>query len=118
MEDKLEMPRPLSKKELLLREFEQVKREKKISRTRAAVVRNQILRAYEILENIRFDYVSDTAFRDCIVSSKKHLEAAIDDFLMSDKYWEDRVDFFTKMTIEDYKKWKKRPVVQQSGKIK
>ena len=64
MKNKLEMPPKLSKEELIEREYKQVCREKKIARSRAAVVRSQLVRAYEILENIRFDFVGDTAFRE------------------------------------------------------
>ncbi len=117
MEDKREKDlKELTSEEKLEREFKEFNRDKLSSRTRAAVVRSQIIRAYEILEGIRFDFVSDTAFRDKIVRAKKSLESAIDDFLMSDKYWEDKVDFFMKMSLEDYKKWKNRPTAQSKGK--
>ena len=118
MGDKLkEVSRTLTEKEKLEKEFKQVKREKLISRSRAAVVRSQIVRAYEILENIRFDFVSDTAFRDKIVRAKRSLESAVNDFLMSDKYWEKRAKEFSNMTLKDYKSYKNMPTVQQ-GKAK
>jgi len=102
---KVEMPQ-LSKKELLEREHKKVIRSKVISRTRSAVVRSQLVEAYKILENIRFDGVSDTAFRDKVIRAKKSIESAIDDFLMSDSYWEKRIDFFQKMSLKEYKKHK------------
>ena len=122
MEDKLEkmeMPRLLTEEEKLEREFEKVKREKLVARSRAAVVRSQIVRAYEILENIRFDFVSDTAFRDKITRAKRSLESAVNDFLLSDAYWEKRVKEFGSMTFKDYRVYKNRPTVKWGkGKVK
>lgn len=117
MGDKIpDAPRPLTKEEKVEREFRQIKKEKLIARTRAAVVRSQLVKAYEILENIRFDFVSDTAFREKIVHAKHSIESAIDDFLMSDKYWEDRVDYFGKMTLEMYKEFIKQPAGKPTQK--
>ena len=94
-----------TKKELLERKYKRTIREKKISRVRSAIVRSQLVEAYKILESIRFDYVSDTAFREKVVRAKQSIENAIDDFLMSDSYWEKRVDFFTKMSLKEYKSY-------------
>ncbi len=96
-------PYPWTPKELMEQEYNLKLRELKISRTRASVLRLQITKAYEILENIRFDYLSDTAFRDYIVKAKKNLEGAMSDFLLSDTYWEDRVNKHKKMTHQEYK---------------
>ena len=108
MEDK---SRELTKEQKLEREFEQIKRERKIARARASVVRTQIVRAYEILENIKFDFVSDTAFRDKIVRAKRSLESALDDFLMSDRYHEKDVDKFNAMSLNDFKEWQNQGTV-------
>ena len=116
MEDKLMEPifvEP-TEEETLQREFDQKKRDCKRGRIRSAIVRSQIVRAAEILEGIRFDFVSDTAFRDKITRARRSLESAIDDYLMSDKYWEERVDKFWNMKLEDYIKHKNRPTVQES----
>jgi len=84
----LEQPRKLSQKEELEKKHEQRIRETRIGRTRAALVKRQVLDAYEILENIRFDYIGDTAFRDHWVRAKNGLESMINDFLLSDNYHE------------------------------
>lgn len=106
MENKLEMtevikPRKLSNEELLQKKV----REAKISRTRASVVRSQIVKAYEVLENIRFDFVSDTAFRDMITRAKSSLENALNDFLLSDNWQESQVNKFKKMTPKEFGKY-------------
>ena len=94
----------LSKEELMDREYRQKQRELRIARIRAGVVRNQITRAYEILENIRFDYLGDTAFRDKITTAKQGLERAMSDFLLSDNYWEEAKDRHNKLTPFEYDK--------------
>ena len=83
-------------------EWEKNKRELQITRMRATLVRGQISQAYEILENIRFDYLSDTAFRDKIVKAKKGCELAIGDFLLDDQYWKGRTERHNKMTPLEY----------------
>jgi len=93
-----------TKEELLEKQYNRKLREKIISRTRSAVVRSQLVRAYEVLENIRFDHVSDTGFRDKITSAKQAIERAVNDFLMSDGYWEKRIKAFQKLSLEEYKK--------------
>ena len=114
MEDKLkpDVSEEPSRDELLEGRRRVAIRERLISRTRAAVVRSQVIRAYEILENIRFDHVSDTAFRDKITRAKKNLERAIDDFLLSDRYHEDSVDKIIKMTPKEYDDSKHSPGAQ------
>jgi hypothetical protein len=107
-----------TKEELLQRQYDQRRREFLIARTRAGVVRSQILRAYEILENIRFDFVSDTAFRDKIVHAKRGLESAINDFLLFDSYWENSIQKHRKMTPEEYDKYLKMPIIQKGQSIK
>lgn len=97
------MPPKLSKKELMERAYKQKWRELKIAKTRAGVLKNQITRAYEILENIRFDFLSDTMFRDYIVVAKRQLEGAMCDFLLSDSYWEERIKEHRKLTPKEYR---------------
>lgn len=98
------MPKPqsLSKEELSERQYKQKTRELKIARTRAGVLRKQITEAYQTLENIRFDYLSDTAFRDKIVEAKRSLESAINDFLLDDSYWSKSVKEHQKMSHQEY----------------
>ena len=110
------IPNALSKKELLEKQYKQEHKELRIARTRAGIVRNQVLSAYEILENIRFDYISDTMFRDYIVSSKRELEGAISDFLLSDSYWENKIVELRKMTPEKYNKTLNQSTIQKGGK--
>jgi len=117
MENIIEVNPQLSKEELSERQHSQKERENLISRTRAGVVRNQIIRAYEILENIRFDFISDTAFRDKIVKAKRSLESAMNDYLLFDSYWENRIKEHRKMTPEQYAEYLQQPIVQ-SGKGK
>lgn len=77
-------------------------RERKIARTRASLVRNQILKAYEILELIRFDFIGDTAFREYIVRAKKELEGSISDYLLDDAYWKNTMNKLRKMDEKEY----------------
>ncbi len=93
---------PITKEELLERQYKDKKKELRIGKMRAEVVKKQIIDAYYILENIRFDYVSDTAFREKIVGAKRELEFAMSDFLLSEIYWEGKIDRLNKLTIEEY----------------
>ena len=88
------------------RDYKLKERELKIARMRAELVRRQISDAYEILENIRFDYLSDTAFREKIVKAKIGCENAIGDFLLDDGYWKNRIDEHRKLTSTEYVKQK------------
>lgn len=83
-------PKKLTTEEKQLRQYEQHRREILIANARAEVVKKQIVDAYTILEGIRFDYVSDTAFRDKITEAKKGLESALSDFLLSSVWHDDR----------------------------
>ena len=98
------VPVKLSKEELVERAYKKKVRELKIARTRAGVLRKRITDAYEILENIRFDFLGDTMFREYIVRAKKELESAISDFLLSDTYWEKRIKEYREMTPKEYDK--------------
>lgn len=113
----LEAPKPLTKEEKLQRQWKLKLREKKIALTRAGVLRKQITEAYEILENIRFDYLGDTAFRDKIVRAKKALESAYDDFLLDDSYHRRKIDELGKLTPEKYDEMlKNTPIADQNPK--
>lgn len=116
MGDKIEYPKKVSaeitKGESLRRNYNKRSRNLRISRTRGGLVRNQILRAYEILENIRFDHISDTAFREKIVRAKQSLESAIGDFLLDDNYWNRKIKKHREMTPEKYDAYLKKPVTQ------
>jgi len=107
------VPENPSKKEVSEWNFKKKKRDLNISRMRANVLKKQIVSAYEILENIRFDYLSDTMFRDYITEAKKQLECAIGDFLLSNAYWKDKIDEYDEMSLKDYRKmvanWDKQP---------
>jgi len=109
-----EVPNYLSPEELLQRQYDKELREERISRTRAGVVRSQILRAYEILEDIRFDHIGDTAFRDKVTKAKQGLEQAISDFLLRDEYWEGRIKIHRDMTPKEYDEYLKGPVFQDA----
>ena len=100
----LDMPQPLPPDEVMERAYKQKWRELKIAKMRAGVLKNQIARAYEIIENIRFDFLGDTMFRDYFVGVKRELEGAMSDFLLSDGYWERRIDEHRKMTPKEYDK--------------
>jgi len=105
----------LTNEDVQERQWKQVLREKRIARARANVLRKQITEAYEILENIRFDYLGDTAFRDKIVKAKRELESALSDFLLSDSYWENWIDKIRKMTPEEYDKQLKDTTIVNKG---
>lgn len=119
MEDikNLETPKPPSKEELMEIEYKKKWREIKISRMRACVLRNQIIKAYTILENVRFDFLGDTMFREYFTRAKRELEGALSDYLLSDNYWEERFKQHREMTSEEYEIKKNQPMVLQ-GKIK
>ena len=108
--EKLEMPK-LSKVEITEREYNKKRREIKIARTRASVLRSQITKAYEILENIRFDFLNDTMFREYFTRAKKELEGAISDYLLSDSYWEERIKKHHEMTYREYDEMIHKPTM-------
>ena len=104
--ENIQRPEPvsqlLSKEELMEREYKKKWRELKIAKARSLVLRKQIIGAYEILENIRFDFLGDTVFREYIVGAKRELEGAISDFLLSDYYWEKAIKRHREMTPKGY----------------
>ena len=122
MEDKI-INKPISpyvptEEERIEKQYRDKYKELKIGRMRAAVVRSQILEAYKILESIRFNYVSDTMFRDYITSAQKSLESATSDFLMSDTYWEKQVEKHKKMSFKEYDDFletEKKPFAESGG---
>ncbi len=107
--------KPLSKEEKIERKYKQKGREIRIARTRALVLRKQIAEVYEILENIRFDFLGDTAFRDKIVKAKRNLENAVSDFLLDDSYWKERIEKLRKMTPGEYNESLKSIVTNTQG---
>jgi hypothetical protein len=113
MEDKLqeEMDYVPSEEERQQRQYDKELRHIAIARARANVVRSQITQAYSILEDIRFDHLGDTAFRDRITKSKRALESALSDFLLSDPYWEKREKKMWKMSPAQYDAHLKEPAV-------
>ena len=94
--------RKLSDKERIEREYENELRDLKIGRMRAVVVRSQVTEAYKILESIRFDFVSDTMFRDYATRAKQNLEGMISDFLLSDNKWEEWIDNHRGLSAKEY----------------
>ena len=114
MEDKLkpevtDAPETITKEEQLSRAHSVAIRVRLVNRARAAVIRSQVVRAYEIIDNIRLTQgLSDTAFRDKITKAKKSLEFALQDFLLSDTYWESRREHHNSLTSEEYDKQLKK----------
>ena len=85
-----------TKGELRLKEYDQRVRELRIKSVRAEVVKKQLVEVYEKLENIRLDYLSDTAFRDMITGAKREIESALNDYLLDTGYWKKRLLDFPK----------------------
>ena len=108
MEDKLkpevaDASESVSKEEQLSRAHSAAIRVRLVNRARAVVIRSQVVRAYESIDNIRLTQgLSDTAFRDKITGAKKSLEMALSDFLLSDKYHEEALNKIYKMSDKEY----------------
>ena len=108
MEDKLksevaDAPETTTKEEQLSRAHSAAIRVRLVNRARAAVVRSQVVRSYEIIDNIRLTQgLSDTAFRDKLTGAKKNLEMTLSDFLLSDKYHEEALNRLYKMSDKEY----------------
>lgn len=85
-------------------EYDKELRELKISRAKAKVLLKNTVNIYETLDNIRFDYLSDTMFRDYYVKAKISLEGAIGDFLLDDNYWKERINNHLNTTPKEYYK--------------
>lgn len=92
----------ISLEEQLERQYKQKQQEQRIALMRSFVLKKQITEAYQILENIRFDYLGDTAFREKIVKAKSNLELAINDFLLDDNYHREKINWLNKMTPREY----------------
>lgn len=116
MEDILVPQKPTLEQKLEW-QYKEKRRELHIARMRASVVRNQVVEAYEHIENIRFDYVSDTAFRDKITQAKKGLESALGDFLLSDGYWEKRIEDHRHLTPQEFDDLLKNPAYPTESKV-
>lgn len=98
----MDTPKESTSEERLQWDYDVYLSELQIGRARGAVVKKQVVDAYEILDRIRFDYISDTAFRDKIVSAKKGLERALGDFLLDDNYWERKYKEHNLLTPKDW----------------
>lgn len=82
---------PLSKEEQVIKEYKEKNRNLEESLARAAVVRRQLSEAYEILENINFKHLGDTAFQEKIVRAKRSIASAMKDFLLDNQYWRGKI---------------------------
>ena len=103
MEDGVTLePYKPTKEEVIKRQYDDKAKDIRISLARATVVKSQASQAYNLLENIRFDYLGDSAFRDELTQAKKHLEYFIGDFLLDDHYWHERKAEHKKMTPKQY----------------
>jgi len=90
--------------EIQERKWQKHFRELRITRMRASVVRDQLIKTYQIIENTRWDYLSDTVLRDGVTRAKRELEALADDFMLSDNYWEGKIKEFRKVSPKEYAK--------------
>lgn len=111
MED-IAQPEKITEEERQLRQYKQETRELFISNARSNVVKSQITQAYGILENIRFDHISDTAFRDKVTQAKRNLESALHDFLLSEAFWEKSIKTHQGRTPAEYDEHLKSPATQ------
>ena len=109
---------PMTKKEQQLRQWKNREKELYITNARSHVLKKQITEAYEILENIRFDFLSDTAFREKIVAAKRGLEWALGDFLLSDSYHLLKRNEHAKLSPEEYDLLLKTPTIQEQCEVK
>lgn len=105
MENIAPKPTQLTQEELNERQYRQKQRENRIALMRSMVLRKQITEAYEILENIRFDYLGDTAFREKIINAKRSLELAMDDFLLDSVYHKEVGDRLNIMSPCEYNEY-------------
>ncbi len=101
MED-IEQPEIVTEEERQLRQWKQELKEKRITQAKRNVVKKQLTEAYEIIDNIRFDYIGDTAFRDKVTDAKKGIESALCDFLLSDHYHETKRKEHQEMSPKGY----------------
>ena len=117
MEDGVTLgPYKPTKEEVIKQQYDGKAKDIRISLTRATVVKSQASQAYNLLENIRFDFLGDSAFRDQLTQAKKHLEYFIGDFLLDDHYWHERKAEHRKMTPKQYDTYLKSiPTQAQSG---
>ena len=104
MENKV-IQEEISEEEFLLRQWKDREKTILICNARSHVVESQITEAYGMVENIRFDFLGDTAFRDKIVQAKKSLESALSDFLLSGEYHRMKLKEHRSRTPEEYSKY-------------
>ena len=82
--------------------YTQKEKELGIALIRSSVVKSQITKSYETLENIRFDFLGDTAFRGKVVRARKALESAMYDFLLDENYWRKKIKEHREITAKEY----------------
>ena len=99
MEDNVQKP---DKKAKLLWQYKIHEKGILMSLAQCNVMKKQATEAYEILWNMRFDMLSDTAFRDKITRAKKELESFFKDFLLDPSYHRERLNEHRKMSPEEY----------------
>lgn len=105
------VPVSISYEESLKRDLKKKQREARISKARSLVLTKQITSAYEILENIRFDFLGDTAFREKITMAKGNLESALSDFLLNQSFHDNNIKKFMNMELKDFEIYQKSPVM-------
>lgn len=110
MEDTAQLPKTQeqTEEERIKRQYDDEWREIRKANARHLVVKEEIIKAYKILEDLRLDYVNDTMFRDYITIAKKNLEGALLDFLMDDAYWLEKKETHRKRTPKEYDEWLKQ----------
>lgn len=91
-----------TKEELQQELFDDKAKELRIQLARASVVKQQATRAYGIVEDIRLDFLGDTAFRGKLTSTKKGLESFLGDFLLDDHYWREKIKEHRSRTPKEY----------------
>lgn len=108
----VEGPTPLTPAEIQQREYNEQGRYITRANAHAQVVKKQLADAYEILDNISFECLGDTMFRDYIFSAKERIAGALGDFLLSDAYWEEKKKKHRKMTPAEYAEYISSPMKQ------
>jgi len=70
-------------------------------RAKAATMKFKLTQAYQIIDSMTPppEGLSDTAFTDKLHAAKANIASAICDFLMSDSYWEDRIEALRRSVV-------------------
>ncbi len=66
-------------------------KELKTKRAAAKKLKKNLEQAMRILNRINYTFTKDTMFVDYIVVAKRNLEGAINDHLLDDGYWKDKI---------------------------